>query len=422
MHKRLALFTISGSNILIDFLYPLAVLQLLGAGAESDCFFFFAALNTFFLVIFVQPIAGVVTTRLATSRSPAEWRLLAWSGHFGAACIYGAVALLLLLTADAWLGALMPRTGNLALYRELLVWQAAALLLAGTHTSAAAAVQSRKQFVTAELTVLLCALAFYFPFRHMLAAHGVVAATVVMVVRGVVQLALLLLFSGRPVWRGVPAVVKDFFWQFRWPVLGSIYCKTDTMLDRYLLGQGRDGLLSVYHLAQQLLGIVSGLYSKTFIPPLRVAAAEDVANGELAALRRRVLRHVALAAMIAAGCLLAAMLASWAPQPLAAALGVGPALVADAAVLVMALTGATLGGQAGMAINAVFYALGRQGTAVLVSVVNYTLFLPLKILIFHAFGIRGLALVASLHFLVGAGALLVLLARALREQPRPERP
>lgn len=414
MSSRLALFAISGSNILIDFLYPLAVLQMLGAGAESDSFFFFAALNTFFLVIFVPPIAGVVTTRLAASGNAAEWRLVAWSGHFGAAFIYAAVALLLILTADAWLALLMPKSGSPALYRELLPWQAAALVLAGIHTSAAAAVHSRRQFVTAEMVVLLCALAFYFPFRHLLSADGVVAASAVMVARGVVQLALLLRFSGRPLWQGVPAVVREFFWQFRWPVLGSIYCKTDIMVERYLLGQGRDGLLSVYHLAQQALGIVSALYSKTFIPPLRVAAAEEVARGELAALQRRVRWHVVLALLVAAGCLLAAILAARFPQHLALVLGVGPALVVDAAGLVMALTGVALGGQAGMAINAVFYALGRQGVAVAASVVNYTLFLPLKIAAFYAFGIYGLALVASLHFLVGAGALLVLLAQALR--------
>lgn len=417
MRDRVALLAIAGANILADFLYPLAVIQVLGAGAESDGFFFFATLNLFFLLIFVQPIAGVVTTRLAVSRSDAEWRRFAWAGHLGAALIYGAIAVGLLLSAALWLGVLMPRTGSLALYQAMLPWQAATLVCAGMHTSAAAALQSRRRFILVEVVALLCAAAFYWPFREALSESGVVAASAVLTGRAVTQLFLTLLLSGWPVWQGVPEIVKEFFWQFRFPVVAAVYCKTDIVVDRYLLGQSRDGLLSVYHFAQQCLSILSALFSKTLVPPLRVAAAEEVAGGDMARLRRRVRRHVRLAFAITAACLTVALLAGRRPAPLAGLLQISPALLSDAAGLILALGGQTLGGFIGLTTNAVFYAAGRQGTVALAATCLYTLFLPLKVAAFSLGGIWWLALATSLHYLVAAVLLLFLLSRVLRRPP-----
>lgn len=415
MRHRMALVGLAAGNILMGLLYTLAVIRVRGVGAESDAYFFTLAIATFFLAIFSVPIGNVVTALLAKSRSPDDWRALAWAGHASALLVYLPIAVVLSLTAGFWIGVLLPGGRNDDLYRQLVPLQMSAMLFAGIQTSALAALQSRKRFIIAELVLFGTAAVFYFPFVARLASHGVVAAAEVQLGRSLVQLLLFLGMAGIPVWRNLRPVMAEVMSQFRLPVLGGAYYKTDALLDRYLLAHSKDGLMSVYHLVQQVIAIISTLYARSFIAPLLVAAAEDVGSRKGEALRQRINAHMKISLYIMAAGVFSVLAVRAAAVPLGQVFRFPPELIVSASALFLALGGVLLGGLMGQAVNTVFYATGRLSTPVWVGVSSYTVFVPLKIAGFFLFGITGLSLVASLYYLVNAAVLFKIQSRLLEE-------
>lgn len=415
MRQHIALAGVASGNILIGLLYTLAVIQVRGVGSESDAYFFTTALATFFLAVFSGPVANVVTAKLASSQSGREWRALAWAGHVSALLIYLPVVLLVTITSDWWLGTILPGMRNAELYKEILLIQMAAMFFTGLQASALAAVQSQKKFLFAEVVLLASAVLFYFPFIHQLEEHGVVAASEVQLLRAAAQLAVFLGLSGIPEWLGIRTTVGDITRQFQLPVLGGAYYKTDALLDRYLLAHAKDGVMSIYHLVQQVITIIATLYARSFVSPLLVKASEDISTRQIRQLRIRIITHLKISVYIMLACMVAVGAGGLLANPIGQLLNLPPDLLMNAATVFMTLSGVLLGGLMGQVSNTVFYATGRLSMAVGTGVTSYTLFIPLKILGFSMGGITGLSIVASLYYLVNAGVLFTLQSRLLKE-------
>jgi peptidoglycan biosynthesis protein MviN/MurJ (putative lipid II flippase) len=74
-----------------------------------------------------------------------------------------------------------------------------------------------------------------------------------------------------------------------------------------------------------------------------------------------------------------------------------------------------IGGACGQVISGAFYAIGDTRTPTLLFIVTYTVYLPIKIVVFLKYGLMGLALATSAHlainFLLQLAVLENLIAR-----------
>jgi peptidoglycan biosynthesis protein MviN/MurJ (putative lipid II flippase) len=82
-------------------------------------------------------------------------------------------------------------------------------------------------------------------------------------------------------------------------------------------------------------------------------------------------------------------------------------------LVMIALAGAFAGGVSGQTAAGAFYAMGDTKTPTKVSVVIYTLYLPLKIAVFLSYGLVGLAVTMSTYCVINFLAQFALLEGAV---------
>ena len=82
-------------------------------------------------------------------------------------------------------------------------------------------------------------------------------------------------------------------------------------------------------------------------------------------------------------------------------------------LLLMALGGQWIGGGVGAVTTVAYYARGDTLTPTRLGVITFTLYLPLKVWAFFAWGTVGLAVTTSLFFLANAVLQVLLLNRGL---------
>jgi putative peptidoglycan lipid II flippase len=81
----------------------------------------------------------------------------------------------------------------------------------------------------------------------------------------------------------------------------------------------------------------------------------------------------------------------------------------------LALSGLLIGGTAGQVISTAFYAVGDTWRPTMLFIATYTVYVPLKILVFLRWGVIGIAVAASVHlvlnFLVQLSVLEITITR-----------
>jgi peptidoglycan biosynthesis protein MviN/MurJ (putative lipid II flippase) len=246
--------------------------------------------------------------------------------------------------------------------------------------------------------------------------YGVAAGAWATVLRAAVQAALLLRGMGAyqaPVWR-MPDLAEA--WRRARPLLlGSLYFKSDFVVDRLIASLAPPGALSLYSLAQQAYSSAQLILGKSIASPVVPAlarAATAGAWGRFRSLNRRALARLVVLSLL----VLAGVLALGLPV-LELTFGRGkfnPEQIHLLWVLLLALGGVWIGGVAGQIIAVSFYAQGDTRTPITIGAIAFTLAIPLKLGGFYVFGLLGLAAAASLYYLGSAGTQWLTLDRRLR--------
>src|SRR5207249_73513 len=85
--------------------------------------------------------------------------------------------------------------------------------------------------------------------------------------------------------------------------------------------------------------------------------------------------------------------------------------------ILLALVGVLIGGAAGQVISGAFYAIGDTRTPTMLFIGTYTVYIPIKILVFLRYGVIGLAVVTSVHLAVNFLLQLVVLEYNVANTP-----
>lgn len=414
MRQFLGLGLVSTLNIALAFLYQWYVITTLGAGHKTDALLIGAVVPQVLQAIAASLLTPVLVPIFSGER---EDRLVndAWIILLAVAAIAGFISIVLFVLAEAWIPLISP--GFPFSDRELLVQLAQIQLVGGVLLAVngvlSAVHHARLNFFRAEVAPLISGGIALLAVYWLLPVYGVIVAAVVVVVKAGIETFLMLPAIGFPRALSVKSVALVEVWRRMKPLLlGVAYYKSDTVVDRYLLSMASGGTLSLFYLAQQIHGAATLVLTKALIAPMtpllsRFQKAQDKANFR-SAYHHRLMQ-------VAVFCLLV-MLMWWLVGQTVLGVVVGyknfdQRSVEDLWSIIILLGGMFAGAVLGQLCSSAFYATGDTRTPTAMSIVTYTCYIPCKIYAFGLWGVPGLALAASVYYLLNFGIQAVLIER-----------
>ena len=331
-------------------------------------------------------------------------RLDAWSLLVLVGGLFGAIGILLFLTAQWWIPLTVPgfdEAGKM-LTVDLAVIQLIGMVFAAINGVQWAACHARQEFIWAEFTPILASAFALLLLIWALPRFGVIAAAWISALRMALQTVLLAPGMGKPVWPNLRSPAIGVAWQRIKPLLlGTTYYMTEPVVDRFLLSTTSSGSLSLYYLAQQLYGAVSEVISKAISTPLIpvLSKLHDVKD-------RDGFRHSyhqklwQVAALSLIGLLIIGLLGQ---DLLSLFVRYGRLSNQNLELLwlmMLLMAGRFAIGNIAMIMTSMLYSLGDTKSQVEVGVVAYTLGMVIRIVMFYFSGVLGLALGITIHYII----------------------
>lgn len=402
MKQTIQLGTLSALNIGIAFLFQWYVLIQLGPGMETDALFAGMTLPQLVLAVISGSLMHVLVPLLA-GKDHDRLRHDAWGFFVLVGGLFSLLATILYVTASWWIPLTVPGfdEAGKALTVELTRIQLVGMVFAAVNGVQWASYHARQQFVWAEFTPILVSVFALMLLFWALPRYGVVAAAWISTLRMGLQTLLLAPGMGKPVWPDLRSSAISAAWQRIKPLLlGTAYYKTDPLVDRFLLSTAGSGSLSLFYLAQQIYGAVSQVLNKAIVAPLVPLLSMLHKAGDSDGFRRTYQRKLLqVGAISLAGLLFLGLFGQAMLHLLVGHGNVSASNVAQLWWFMIWLGGMFVGGMAGQICSSSFYACGDTTTPTRMSMFTYTAYIPIKVVVFYAWGVIGLAIVTSIYYI-----------------------
>lgn len=416
MRQTLTLIVASSFNIVLAFLSQLYIFAVLGPGLETDALFAGLTMPQLVLIVVGDSLMHVLVP-LLVGETEERFRHDSWGFFLLVGVFFAALTTVLYMTAPIWVGWIVP--GFTAASQSLTV-ELTRIQLLGMTFSALTGVQwavyhARQQFVWAEMVPFFCSLLAFCLLLWVLPRHGVVGAAWIGVLRSILQVVIMMPIMGAYVSPNIYGGGMKEFWRRVKPLLiGNLYFKTETLIDRFLLSMSGAGSLSIFYLGQQFYGASHNVINKSLVAPLVPKLSMFYKCNDSSSLKR-IYRHGLI--QISAVSVIIIILFLIAGKELLNIL-VGWGAFQDKNIVLLwfvmiCLSGFFVGGVVGQITSSTFYSIGDTRTPTITSIISYTFFVPVKVVCFMAWGILGLACATSVHYLVNVLLQLHLLRKIL---------
>lgn len=402
MKQTVILAFLAGANIFVILLLQWYVITQLGVGSETDALFAGMVVPQLILAVVSSSLTHVLVPVLATTDRGAFYEN-AWGFFWGISAVFAILALISIATASYWVPWLFPgfTEAGAVLAVRLTRIQLLSMVFTASVSVLWSVYHAQQRFIWAELAALLAGTGALLVVTQTLTHFGIAAAAWAMVLRTALQVVLLLPGLGaprHPHWRST--AMKDTWKRLRPLLLGASYYRTDLLIDRFLSSLAGTGGLSLLYLGQQIYGVANFLLEKAITSPMVPLLAKQARQCEWLSLRETFRRRLILTALITGAVYLVFILAGeWFLTLLVGHGGVTRENVRALWIIMVALGGLLIGGAMGQITSATFYAIGDTRTPTRLSVLSFTLYVPLKFLAFLRYGLIGLAVATTLYYL-----------------------
>jgi len=414
MKLAVQLGTLSATHIAIAFLFQWYVVIHLGPGVNTDAFFAGMTVPQVVLAVISGSLMHVLVP-LLSGENKNRLRHDAWSFFALIGATFGLLAVLLYAAAPWWVPLVVPgfdETGQ-RLTVELTRIQLMGMVFIAVNGVQWAAYHAQQKFIWAESVPVLTGALALMLLIWALPRFGVIAAAWISTLRVGLQTLLLTPGMGLPVRPDPNSAAMRQAWQRIKPLLlGTAYYKTDPLVDRFFLSMVGSGGLSLYSLAQQIYGGISGCLNKALAAPLVPVLSTLHKAGSKAEFRRACQRRLLQVGILSLGGLLILSLCGRALLDLF--IGYGNVSSGNVETLwwtMIWLAGVFVGGSLGHISASSFYAAGDTVTPTRISMLTYTVYLPCKALAFYFAGVMGLAVATSVYYMANLSLQIRLLRR-----------
>jgi putative peptidoglycan lipid II flippase len=417
MKLPLSLGALSGANLFLLFLFQAFVLVTLGPGVETDALFAGMALPQLVLAVISGSLMHVLVPYLA-GEEESRIQQDTWGIFIVVGVAFGFLSAALYIFASIWVPWIVP--GFSPAGKKLTVLLTRIQLIGVSFTALTgvlwAVYHARQQFLWAEFSPFLGNLLGLGCLVWALPRFGITAVAWILVLRTILQ--LLLLLPGLPAFRKPNWRSSDLrvIWRRIEPLLlGSLYYKTEVLVDRFLSSMAPAGGLSLLYLAQQLYGAANEIINKAIAAPMVPILAGQAKSGNWAQFHGTYRKRLLWMGYLSGGSYVILFLGG--EYFLKILIGHGGITEQNIALLqsiLICLGGIFIGGALGQILSTAFYALTDTLTPTKIGAAGYTLGIALKIFGFFLLGILGIAIGSSLYYLLTAAALYVFLEIKLR--------
>ena len=393
---------------------PWYVVTRLGVGIETDSYFASGALPQLIFLVVSFSLAQVLVPLLATEDEE-TFRRDAWGFFISVSAIFSLLAILLYATAGYWVPLFVPGFSDRG--KQLTVSLSRIQLLAMVGNASVAVLWSvyyaRQKFIWAELSAIFANLAALLFLIWTLPHYGIAAAAWAAVLNLGLKVGLLLPVLGRwqmPQWNSY--AMREAWRRIQPFLLGQTYSRTDPLIDRFLTSMSTAGDLSLLYIGQQIYSAINLIITKAISAPTVPRLALAAKSGDWSNFRR-IYRHRLLwvTALSVAACI--GMLVVGKPM-LHLLIGHGGITAQNVRMLwwiMLALIGLLIGGTSGQVTAVAFYAMGDTRTPTMLFVWTFTIYIPIKILVFVRYGLLGLAIATSVHLIINFVLQLITLEK-----------
>lgn len=401
-------------NAVLAILTPWYVVTHLGVGMETDAFFTSGALPQLIFLVASFSLTQVLVPLLATEDEQTFQRD-AWGFFLGVTGLFGLLAAVLFVLAPLWVPLLVPGFSDQA--KQLTISLSRIQLLGMVGNASVAVLWSvyyaRQKFIWAELSPVFANVVSLLFLLWTLPRYGITAAAWATVLNLGLKLAFLMPILGRwkrPQWdsyamREAWRRVKPFLW-------GQAYSKSDPLIDRFLTSMTIAGNLSLLYIGQQVYSALNLIITKAISSPTVPRLALAAKSSQWQRFRRIYRQRLLWMAGIGAACCI--MLLVFGEPLLHLMIGHGGITAGNVKMLwwiMLGLIGLLLGGTAGQVTATAFYAMGDTKTPTMLFVWTFTLYVPVKVLVFIHYGMLGLAIITSVHLVINFLLQLLILER-----------
>lgn len=418
MRLNLSLGALAVLQLISSLFVQLAVLRIVGAGAQTDAFVAAQAVPLVLFSILSVAFQSVWQPRFSVLADDK----LAWRESLGQAqaqvlLTFGAVATLLCLTAPNWTQLLFPgfnhQTTGLSASMALPLFTAAAL---NCHSAVlTTALRTCNKFIRAE-AISLGGSVFAIGLLLIVVPHGgVQAAAWVTCARAILVFGFLYVQTNRPPILFNKAWGNSKVWgQIRPLIAGATLYKTAPLFDRYWSSQASTGSVTILSLAQTGMGAIGMVLERSICVPVAPQLARLVERKDWLGLRsayRKCVLQISLATLLVA-VVFAALYPVW-DYFLEPLLNLPAPLAREMWVICLWLLGYLHVAASGTIAVAAFYAMGDTRTPVKVGVTGFLFGVVFKALGFLLMGISGLAAATSVYYLCNMVAMCFLLEKKI---------
>ena len=409
-------------NAVLAVFTPWYVATRLGVGIETDAYFASAALPQLVFLLVSYSLTQVLVPIL-TPEDQVTFRRDGWGFLIAVGGFFSLLAIFLFITANIWVSLLVPGFSTQTKVLTVTLTRIQLLSMIGNACVPVLWVvyYARQKFVWTEASATLANVVSLIFLVWTLPHYRIVAAAWAAVLNLGLKIALLIPALGRFQWPKWDSYAMREAWRRTRPfLLGHIYSRTDPLFDRFLTSLGNAGNLSLLYIGQQIYSaanlVISKALSSPAVPKLAAAARANEWTIFRKIYRQRLLWVAALTVLAALG------LIAVGETALHLMIGHGGITAENVHTLwwiMVALIGLLAGGAAGQVTAAAFYSMGDTKTPTTLFVWTFTIYLPIKMLVFREYGLIGLAAVISTHLILNFMVQLVALERkASRLQAR----
>lgn len=400
--KSVKLGILSTVNIVLTFFINWYIVFFKGINSGVDAFASSNTLPTYLLIISaaLSTVLIPVLSKYSKEKFAKEvWNYLHLNLYF-----FGILTLILILTAQYWVSLLLPGFSGYQLklavdFTRIQIFGMFFLSFISILTIANTLQHKFYWIEWSSIFANIISLTFVLLFSKSI---GIYAVAWAIAIRSILQLAFLLPVAGK---YSRPEYSRDDLKKIRKNIVpllaGSAYYKTDILIDRFFISGSSVGVMTILTMSQQFYSVGNTIFSKVLvnptIPVLAKYAHEKKWHRFFSYFNKRNALLLVIAIGIACGIIVSGFFIYRHPFSI---LSFSYDYIKQLWFVSVLLVGYWIGGLVGSFTANSFYVRGDVKTPTYLSIINFTVFIIYKILMFKLYGYTGLILSISIYYIL----------------------
>lgn len=405
------LLLISTFNVFLVLILQVYTISIVGTGYKTDALVASLTIPTILLLVLSGSLNNVLVP-LMSGRSKEEINDLAWSYIFILGGIATLICAILFISTELWFTTVFSGFDEKTLELGVLLskFQLIFVLFSIYHSIIWSSLNAKSEHIRSEIIPFILNVLFLPVYYFFLPQYDVLGLVIINLIKMFIQNVVQSITIEKPNVRHIFSTEVLKSGKRILPLLlGSVYFKSGSGVDRHLLSQSHSGTMTLFYLCQKVFDLTLQILNKAFIIPqiTKLSALNNNLNFEKSHKEYKVtLKRISFIA-------LTVLFVSYMSIFLVNSLlpDIASIYIDDFDTFNIIICGFSLyffGNFLGGLISSAFYSLGNTVIPTKMSMLTYTIFLIIKFVSFNYYGVLGLSIAIGMNAIVNLACLAML--------------